>query len=386
MPADAEPAGPRLDIDARSVRRPLAEAAHLPSHYYTSPEIFRLEHERLFLRDWICVGREEEVANPGDYFTWTIIDEPIVVTRTETGDVCAFANLCQHRGVQVVRDRGNARRFSCPYHAWTYDLEGRLVAASHMDESDGFDPTTCRMPPLGVGLWGGFIFVSLADDPVLFADVIARFAGEFSFLRLQDCRLAARLEFDLACNWKFVVENLLDVYHARVAHARSFGKYRDAVDYFKTARGQDGVMGYYNSAALVPGGQSLFGNMPWLADKPPTFACVGHLPPNMQLFGRCDGAIWDVIWPITPERTILHLHILFPAALFERPDFQDKLAVYRDFQTQVIEEDRDLITSLQRGAHSRKFKPGRMSILEHGVYNVINYQLDRILREDGGDA
>ena len=382
MALDAGSNGSRIALDVGPVRRPLEKAQHLPGEYYTSPDIFRLEQERLFMRDWLCVGREEEIPNAGDYFCWTVIDERIVITRNEQGGVSAFSNVCQHRGVEVAKGRGNTRRFLCPYHAWTYDLDGKLVTATHMDDSEGFDPRTCRLPPLGVGLWGGFIFVSLAETPAPFADFIARFAEEFAFLQPQDCRLAERIVFDLECNWKFVVENLLDVYHARVAHAKSFGKYRDSVDYFKTTRGQDGVMGYYNSAALVPGGQSLFGNMPWLADKPVTFACLGHLPPNMQLFGRCDNLIYDAIWPITPERTILHLHILFPKHLFERPDFQEKLKVYRAFQVQVIEEDRELITSLQRGAHSKKFKPGRMSMLEHGVYNVINYQLDRITGEN----
>jgi len=371
-----------LTIDTEMVRRPLQQAAHLPSEYYTSPDIFRLEQQRLFIRDWLCVGREDEIPTSGDYFTFTAIDEPIVVARNEQGEVRAFSNLCQHRGVEVAKGRGNRRRFSCPYHAWSYDLDGKLVAAPYMDDAEGFNPKNCRMPPLGVGLWGGFIFVSLADEPSPFADFIGRFAQEFSFLRLQACNLAERIEFDLPCNWKFVVENLLDAYHARVAHAETFGKYRDSIDYFKFERGQEGVIGYYNSSALVPGGRSLFGNMPWLKDKPSSFACLGHLPPNFQLFGRCDNAIYDTIWPIEPARTILHLNILFPKELFDRPDFQDKLSIYRDFQIKVIEEDRELLTSLQRGARSRKFKPGRMSTLEHGVYNVINYQLDRMYGED----
>ncbi|SLN64374.1 aromatic ring-hydroxylating oxygenase subunit alpha [Oceanibacterium hippocampi] len=335
------------------------------------------------MRDWICVAREEEIAEPGDFLTLNIIDEPVVVARNEAGNVSAFSNVCQHRGVAVVQGRGNRKRFSCPYHAWSYDLDGKLVAAPHMGEATGFDPKTCRMPQLGVGLWGGFVFINLADEPMPFSDFIGRFAEEFDYLRLQDCRLAERIEFDLPCNWKFVAENLLDAYHARVAHAKSFGKYRDTVDYFKDLPGQDGLFGEYNSSALVPGGQSLFGNMPWLEDKPSTFACLGHLPPNLQLFGRCDNAVWDAIWPINPDRTILHLNILFPKDLFKRDDFKAKLGIYADFQRQVIEEDRDLVTSLQRGAYSRKFVPGRLSTLEHGIYNLINYQIDRLSDADG---
>jgi phenylpropionate dioxygenase-like ring-hydroxylating dioxygenase large terminal subunit len=130
---------------------------------------------------------------------------------------------------------------------------------------------------------------------------------------------------------------------------------------------------------MVPDGQSLFGNMPWLADQPPTFACLGHLPPNLQLFGRCDAVIMDAIWPLAPDRTRLQLHILFPKDHFAQPDFADKLQVYHDFQVRVIEEDRALVSALQGGARSRKFQPGRLSQLEHGIYNEINHYLDRML-------
>lgn len=368
-----------MERDACSVRVPLEKASHIPSYFYTSPEVFRLEQERLFLKDWLCVGRVEEIAAPGDYFTIKIIDEPVVVARNDAGEINAFSNLCAHRGVEVAEGRGNVSKFSCPYHAWTYDLSGRLLGAPHMKDAADFDVAGCRLPPVHVGLWGGWIFINLDNEPRPFSSFIARFDREFSFLRLQDCRLADRITFELDCNWKFVVENLFDVYHAMVVHAGSFGKYRDAVDYFKTTSGQDSLVGYYNSAALVPGGQSLFGNMPWLADKPPSFACLGHLAPNFQMFGRCDNAIVDLIWPISPERTRLQLHILFPHHLFERPDFAEKLKIYHDFQVKVIEEDRALVTSLQAGARSKRFVPGRMSVLEHGVYNVINHHLDRIL-------
>src|SRR5262249_50674743 len=215
-------------------------------------------------------------------------------------------------------------------------------------------------------------------EPIPFTTFIGEFAKEFAFLRQDECRLAARLEFELDCNWKFVVENFLDVYHAMVVHAGSFGKYREAVDYFPDGRGQRSLFGYYNSASLVPGGKSLFGNMPWLADKPPTFACLGHLAPNLQLFGRCDNLIVDIIWPVAPDKTKLWLHILFPKQHFERPDFEEKLTVYRDFQRQVIEEDRALVTSLQHATRSRKFVPGRLSRLEHGIYNLVNHHLDRL--------
>ncbi len=369
----------RARRETAQIRRALADASHVPSHYYASDEVFRIEQDRMFRRDWLCAGRIEEIPAPGDFFTVDVIDEPVIVARGDDGAIRAFSSLCLHRGVAVANGRGNTKRFTCPYHAWTYDLAGGLIGAPHMKDAAGFDPARCRLPPIAVDFWDGWIFICLADQPEPFERFIGEFAREFAFLRQQDCRLAARLEFNLDCNWKFVVENFLDVYHAMVVHAGSFGKYREAVDYFPDTTGQRSLFGYYNSAALVPGGKSLFGNMPWLADKPPTFACLGHLAPNLQLFGRCDNLIVDIIWPVAPDKTRLWLHILFPKEHFERPDFAEKLQVYRDFQTQVIEEDRALVTALQRATRSRKFVPGRLSRLEHGIYNLANHHLDRLL-------
>ena len=120
---------------------------------------------------------------------------------------------------------------------------------------------------------------------------IARYAQEFDFLKFEDCTIGERIEFDLPCNWKFVVENLFDIYHVTTIHAGSFGKYRDTLDYFTDEPGQASLFGYYKSAPFVDGGKSLFGNMPWLGDKPETFACSGFQPPNVQMFARCS------IWP-----------------------------------------------------------------------------------------
>src|SRR5690348_5802059 len=126
MSSSTAPRDAEIERDTRSVRAPLERASHIPSYFYTSPEIFRLEQERLFLKDWLCVGRVEEIADPGNYFTFKIIDEPIVVARAESGEINAFSNLCAHRGVEVAEGRGTVSKFSCPYHAWTYDLSGRL--------------------------------------------------------------------------------------------------------------------------------------------------------------------------------------------------------------------------------------------------------------------
>jgi phenylpropionate dioxygenase-like ring-hydroxylating dioxygenase large terminal subunit len=125
--------------DFAALRRPLEEASHAPGWLYSSPDVYRLEVERLFMRRWLFVGREEELPHPGDYFTLRVAGEPIVIARDADGVLRAFRNMCVHRGVEVAQGCGNARVLQCPYHGWTYDLSGRLTGAGYMKDSTGFE-------------------------------------------------------------------------------------------------------------------------------------------------------------------------------------------------------------------------------------------------------
>lgn len=156
----------RFEPRPREIRRCLTELAsahHAPSLVYTSPAVFELEKKRLFMKDWLCVARVEEVENPGDYLTHDIMGEPIIVARNSDGVLHAYYNMCAHRGAELVQGRGNVKRLKCPYHAWTYDLAGQLVGAPFMKETKGFDIADCRLRPLRLDTWAGWIFVSF--DP-----------------------------------------------------------------------------------------------------------------------------------------------------------------------------------------------------------------------------
>lgn len=137
----------------------------LPREYYLSPEIFAREKERIFCREWFCVGREEELAAPGDYVARNVAGESILVVRTRDGGLAGHYNVCRHRGSQLVPD-GGAGSFAggirCPYHSWTYTLEGELRTAPFLEESDGLSRRELSLHPVGVDAWGGFLFVNLS--------------------------------------------------------------------------------------------------------------------------------------------------------------------------------------------------------------------------------
>lgn len=157
-------------------RAALPAAHHLPGDFYTSPEIQRLERDRIFRREWLCVGRVEEFPNPGDYAALCIADEPVVLCRDRSGKLRAFFNVCRHRGTEVALGCGNSTRFTCPYHAWTYDLDGRLLGAPFTDDIENFDRALFGLKPVNLDSWGGFVFINLDPAARPLADALGVFA------------------------------------------------------------------------------------------------------------------------------------------------------------------------------------------------------------------
>lgn len=360
------------------VRQPLEHAGHAPGFLYSSPEVYRREIDTLFMRDWLFVGRTEELASPGDYRTMRLAGEPIVLARTPEGELRAFYNMCAHRGVEVASGCGNARSLKCPYHGWIYDLSGRLTGAAYMKASPGFDLDEQRMTPLRIETWRRNIFVSFNPDVRPLAEFVADFEQDFAVLRPEACRLGNRIELDLGCNWKFVHENLMDFYHVGVLHAKTFGaRFSWEGDSVQLKR-DGGLSIFYNAGPPTPGAEPLLGKMPWLEDQPVSFACTGFLPPNCTLFGRIDCVRFMVAWPEGPERSRTIIYHLFPEEFFERPGFAETLKIYHDYQIEVLEEDRSMIESMQVAMSSPAYRPGRMSVLEKPLHHYINGYLDRV--------
>ena len=164
MTAVADIPTPSVGEGLEGVKSPLSKARQVPGYIYTSPEVFELEKQEIFLKDWLCVGRVEEIGMPGDYLTFRLAGEPLVVARDEQGDINAFANVCRHRGVEVAQGQGNLKEFSCPYHGWTYNLKGELLGAPFIKGVEGFDPKSCRLKPVKVDTWGGFLFVNFDTE------------------------------------------------------------------------------------------------------------------------------------------------------------------------------------------------------------------------------
>ena len=363
------------------LRAPVRQARHAPGFVYNSPEHLAREKENIFMRDWLFVAREQELETPGDYMTLRVLGEPALLTRDKDGNLNAFANVCLHRGVEVATGAGHLDEFMCPYHGWLYGLDGRLIGAPYMKEAEGFDPAQCRLRSLGVETWRGYVFITFNDDPPPFDEFIAPLVEDVGYLHAEEVRIGNKIELEFPCNWKFAVENLMDFYHVGVLHSGSFGQFFDWKEEGVKLNERGGVYIKYDSASPTPEGKTLFRMLPWLeaAGETARFGCMAYLAPNFHVFGRCDVVRPIQIWPEGPDSSRAVIYHLFPPDWCEAPDFVEKCKVYRDYQIQVLEEDRSMLESMQAAMGAKAYLPGSMSHLEGPIHNTINYHVRRAL-------
>lgn len=377
---------PSLCESLAPTREPLSKAHHLPGFIYTDPDIFEREKRDIFQKDWLCVGRVEEVGNPGDYLTLSIMDEPLLIVRDSSGWLRAFYNVCRHRGVAVASRSGNVKAFSCPYHGWTYDLAGRLVHAPHMEEAVGFDRARCGLKPVKIDEWQGWMFVNLDPDSDDLRTFLGTVAERFGFVHAEDCRLANKWEFELPCNWKLGVENFQDVYHLRVLHADTFGEAVDVESYKPELLERGKFFAFHVGGCMTPTGETLFAGLPCWQGKPSTSACIAHIGPNIMIFCRYDSVFLWICWPVRVDLTRIIFYTTFHKDHFVRSDFREKADEYARFERIVAEEDRSMIAALQRGLGSRAYAAGHMSPYEHTIHHMINHYLERMFGEESSQA
>ena len=205
--------------DFARLLRPLERAESLPAYYYHSDDILARETKEIFLKEWMCVGRSDEVPEPGDYFTLKLLGEPLVVCRDHNGDIQVFSTVCRHRGALIVEGRGNRRNFTCPFHGWMYSLSGELRGAPHMRNTEEFDRKQCSLPRLRTEIWEGFLFINFDPDVEPLAPRLVGVQERFRNYRMSELRSAAEaMTFYNECNWKLAVEQGIDMYHVAATH------------------------------------------------------------------------------------------------------------------------------------------------------------------------
>lgn len=364
---------PLTPEEIAAVRRPFRSASLLPARAYHDEAIWEFERDEWFYRDWVCVGRAEDAAEPGTYFLATLLDEPLVVVRGRDGVLRAFYNVCRHRGTAVAEEpSGRLVRFQCPYHAWVYDLDGRLLGAKHMDDVEGFSRETFGLVPVRCEAWGGFVFVSLDEDGPSLGEAMGDWAGHHAGFGREFGRLrrARRLTYDVKANWKIVAENYSECYHCPGVHPllNKLTPYDLGEDFEPSGPWKGGWM------PLAAGCETM--SMDGLRHGRPVITGADEVDerriyyyilwPNLIVSVHPDYVLTHQAWPDGPERSTVHCDLYVEADTLATPGFDISGAV--DFWDLTNRQDYHVVELQQVGTRSRSFAAGRYSNQEASVH------------------
>jgi phenylpropionate dioxygenase-like ring-hydroxylating dioxygenase large terminal subunit len=338
------------------LRDSLEQGYTLPAEWYTDLALFSREKARIFHKSWQYVGMTGQVAQPGDFFTCTLGDVPIVVTRDESGTLRAFINICRHRGSELVlQPCGNRKTFQCHYHAWTYNLDGSLLSAPGMKDEPGFDKAQFPLHTAQIDTWGPFIFVNPDKNAAPLKTILGELPQllDATGLRLGEIKRRIRRTFEVAANWKIVVDNYLECYHCPVAHP-GFSSLIDVnnytvteYEYFSTQGGPKKEAGKQNKPELYNTGGEI------------TDGFYAYLWPNftLNLYPGPGNVSLNLFLPVELNKTLA----IFDYCFVDEVTKQDEENFAR-FIDQVQEEDIVLCESVQRGLNSGFFDQGKLML------------------------
>lgn len=201
---------------------------------YTSPEFLEREKEQVFRKTWMVVARESDLARPGDCLPVDELGESLLLVRGDDGAVRTFRNTCRHRGTRLVSRKCAAPRVTCPYHGWTYGLDGRLLGVPKMEGFDGLEKESRGLYSIRTECWGGFVWITFNAEAPPVAQYLGALAGQLTPYRLADMRPLLRRTWTLPCNWKAVLDQATESYHLRSVHGRSIARVMDSLSTFKS--------------------------------------------------------------------------------------------------------------------------------------------------------
>ena len=337
-------------------------AKTLPQRYFVSAELFEEEQTAIFSKEWICVGHQSQVVRAGDYFVQEVARESLIVVRAQDERIRGFYNVCRHRGTRLCEAQtGHASAIQCPYHAWTYGLDGRLIGAPHMDEAQGFDKAEHSLRAVRLELWEGFIFVSLAEAPAPLERVFTPLAGKFSHWNLPNLRSAKRVEYDVRANWKLIFENYSECYHCPGVHPAlsKVSPYDSAENDLCEGPFLGGFMPIIKGKSLTMSGQACALSVGDIKGEDHARVFYYSIFPNMLLSLHPDYVMVHQIWPQSPERTVIRCDWLFHPEAFDRADFHPDDAV--EFWDTTNKQDWHVCELGQQGIASRAYQPGPYS-------------------------
>jgi Rieske 2Fe-2S family protein len=343
-------------------------ARTLPRELYTRPEVLADERERIFARLWNCVGRASAIARPGDYIVREIAGESIIIVRDRGGVLRAFFNTCRHRGTRLCMEASGhfSETIQCPYHAWTYTTDGRLIGAPHMQDVEGFDKRDYPLHAAAVAEWEGFLFVNIAEQPEPFEQSWGPMIGRLTRFNLPNLSVGHRVQYDVHANWKLVFQNYSECLHCPMIHPElsQVLPYQSGSNDLVEGRFLGGSMEIMapNLSATISGRACGHLVGPNVIDGDKRFAFYYTLMPNLLLSLHPDYVNFYLIHPVDVDRTIVESEWLFHPDTLADQDSNIRDAI--EFWDVTNRQDWDIVHRSQLGISSRRYQTGPYSARE----------------------
>ncbi|WP_405738690.1 aromatic ring-hydroxylating dioxygenase subunit alpha [Streptomyces sp. NBC_01525] len=349
--------------------------ATLPGAAYTDPAVFRREQERIFERLWFCAVRAADLAGPGAFRTVQVGRESVLLIRNRQGEPRAYLNICRHRGARLcTEESGTVRRnLQCPYHAWTYDLDGRLTAAPNLRQMPGIDRTERGLSAVHLREWLGYLWVCLADAPPSFEETVIGAATErlgdpaaLDRYGTEDLALGRRITYDVRANWKLVVENFMECYHCATIHP----ELTDVLPEFADGLAAQYFVGHGAAFAdeaegFTVDGTGGFGRLPGIDDTQDRRYYALTLRPQVFVNLVPDHVIVHRMFPAAADRTLIACDWLYrPEVLAGGADVTPSVELFHRVNTQ----DFDACERTQPAMDSRAYRDGGVLVpSEHHI-------------------
>ncbi len=358
--------------------KPLKLEKTLPGKQYLEDAHFMIERERIFHREWFCVGRETGLRQKGDYRLVNILGESILLVRDD--DLHAFHNVCRHRGAELIPspDATEKRgRFSsgirCPYHSWNYRLDGKLHSTPHLD----VDKSCLALHRVESDTWGGFVFVRIKAGEQTLADMLGPVPERVARYPLVELECAHRIDYRVAANWKVLLENYNECYHCAGVHPELCR----IVPAFRRGGGSgldwdSGIPQKEGTNTFTFSGTSNRKPFPGLDDNEKVRHKGELIYPNLLLSLSMDHAAAFTLWPRSPGRTDIVCEFLFHPVEIRRADFDPADAV--EFWDLVNRQDWAICESVQRGMRASVFETGYYGPMEDLSLDIRNYVRSRL--------
>jgi glycine betaine catabolism A len=358
--------------DVEATLEPLERATMLPPRAFYDQGVFEWELERIF-RGWICVGHASRLAEPGSYLMRELGRDSVVVMGGEDDRPHGFLNVCRHRGARLISDAEGSvrRRIVCPYHAWSYGLDGELAATRHMDGVEGFDTSCWGLIPVRVATVGGLVLVDLSGEAPEVEAHLGELADHLERYRVGALERAGRIVYDVAANWKAIAENYSECLHCPGVHPEL-----NALSHYMSGEVMDGAGAWCGGSMTLRDGASTMGRDPGAAnDRPPIAGLSGAdlgsvlyfvLFPNALVSLHPDYVMLHTLWPRSADRTEVICEWFFEPATIAAEGFDPNDAI--DFWDQVNREDWHVCELTRLGVRNRGYVAGRYSAEEVDVH------------------